>query len=86
MEIESFNNNSDNALANENPVIIEVITENFMAEVIERSKETPVIVDFWESMLLFCGKSGPVKSDNRGSSYQAPRGGKTSYCSKINQA
>ena len=36
MEIESFNNNSDNALANENPVIIEVITENFMAEVIER--------------------------------------------------
>ena len=28
-------------------VIIDVVTENFMSDVIEKSKDIPVIVDFW---------------------------------------
>ena len=47
MEIESFNNNSEDPSLNKDSVIIDVITENFMSDVIEKSKETPVIVDFW---------------------------------------
>ena len=47
MEIEDFNSNSENVSMNGNSVIIEVITENFMTEVIEQSKDTPEIVDIW---------------------------------------
>ena len=47
MEIENFNNNSENVSMNGNSLIIDVITDNFMTDVIEQSKETPVIVDFW---------------------------------------
>ena len=28
-------------------VIIDVVTENFISDVIEKSKDIPVIVDFW---------------------------------------
>ena len=60
MEIEDFNNNSEDVSMNKNSVIIEVITENFMTDVIEQSKETPVIVDFLAPWCEPCKQLTPI--------------------------
>ena len=47
MLIEDSNNNDSPSGLDSNNLIIDVVTENFMLDVIEKSKDIPVIVDFW---------------------------------------
>ena len=44
---DSDKNDANINTVNNDNVIIDVVTENFMSDVIEKSKDIPVVVDFW---------------------------------------